>query len=210
MLVTLTKATKILYIPFLCGVYLKLMTFFPEQTWNNLSEIVFLWFSCFFFPKTEPQHFACGCSVGIISCFSVLQPFSRNQQEVDGWWDVPGWLWRPVPVSKITFCSHTSCLLQVERATLFFYSSINRDGTTDITRTVHWGTPTPMQKVHRWKFVTYAVKKYLHPVFKKHVFLVFCFTGGLYSSSHGKHWDFSNCFSFRDKRWVEIPKTQIK
>lgn len=22
-----------------------------------------------------------------------------------------------------------------------------RDGTTDITRTVHWGTPTPLQKV---------------------------------------------------------------
>uniref|UniRef100_A0A8C7ZTB1 X-prolyl aminopeptidase (aminopeptidase P) 2, membrane-bound n=1 Tax=Oryzias sinensis TaxID=183150 RepID=A0A8C7ZTB1_9TELE len=43
------------------------------------------------------------------------------------------------------------------------------DGTTDITRTVHWGTPTPMQKVHRWKFVIYAVKKCLHPVFKKHM-----------------------------------------
>lgn len=79
----------------------------------------------------------------------LLQPYRGNKQEVDSWWDVPGGLWRPVSVSKNTHTpSFTFHYLHVKWVIMSLTSL--RDGTTDITRTVHWGTPTAMQKVMLW------------------------------------------------------------
>lgn len=87
----------------------------------------------------------------------LLQPDRRNQQAVDTRWDVPDRLRWPVSVSKNTLCSislpvslhvtsHVKWLILSLTATTDT-NTTTRDGTTDITRTVHWGTPTAMQRV---------------------------------------------------------------
>lgn len=81
-----------------------------------------------------------------------------------------------------------------------------RDGTTDITRTVHWGTPTDMQKVNIWvvclnskfsSFKGYFEDKFLIFLSEQHqqtcqatTSVLICMsgpTGGLHQGAQRKH-----------------------
>lgn len=101
------------------------------------------------------------CSAAFISCFSVIScsPSEETSRRltVDEMYLVDSggqYLWVKT-LSAHTLSSFTSQLVHFKWVIMAVVTL--RDGTTDITRTVHWGTPTAMQKVTCW--ISYWEKK---------------------------------------------------